>query len=83
MPPRKPLTDEQLRILRAAGDGRLVLAASGRWIIEGEWRPDRRERERLMKRGYVEYGRWPDGREASDRLFPTVLGYRTIGEADA
>ena len=57
----KPLTVEELRILRAAAEGRLTCGhSSGRWQIAGEPRPDRKSRERLKKRGLIDYaaGSW-------------------------
>lgn len=44
---------EDLRILTAAREGRLVGNVYGRWLIEGEARPDRRRRESLMRRGML------------------------------
>lgn len=49
----KRLSDEQFRILKAAADGRLKLNEHFSYIIEGEARPDRREREKLQKRGLL------------------------------
>jgi len=50
----KAISGEQLRILVAAAQGSLVLTNDLRYVIAGEERPDRRERERLMKRGMLE-----------------------------
>jgi hypothetical protein len=50
----KAVTHEQLRILVAAAEGRLrFVSASYRYKIDGEDPPDRRERERLQKRGLL------------------------------
>ena len=38
---------EELRILRAARDGRLYTNEAGRWMIDGEARPDPRARQYL------------------------------------
>jgi len=55
MSQRKRLTREMLRILRAAREGRLYRASQfvGRWQIEGEQPPVRRDRELLQKRGLL------------------------------
>lgn len=52
----KGITPEQVRILRAARDGRLRVNGNGRYEIEGELSPDRRERERLMHRDLLPRG---------------------------
>lgn len=52
---RPPLTDEQLRILRAIQNGTFGLNSNGRYIIVGEARPDRKSRERLRGRGLIEH----------------------------
>lgn len=44
----QPLSDEEIRILRAAEDGRLGMNESGRYVITGEVRPERKARERLI-----------------------------------
>lgn len=45
---------EDLRLLRAARDGRLVQNPSGRWIIKGDdRRPDPRRRKALECRGRI------------------------------
>lgn len=50
----KPLTSEQLRILVAAAEGRLRIDPdTARYKIDGGDPPDRRERERLQKRGLL------------------------------
>lgn len=59
------LSDEQVRILRAIEDGRFYVNHAGRYIIRGEARPNRRERERLFKRGLVTEA-W--GRRAQDGM---------------
>jgi hypothetical protein len=43
-----PLSTEEVRILRAAEAGRLGMNESGRYVIAGEPRPERKARERLM-----------------------------------
>lgn len=53
----KPLTDEMLRIMRAIDREAMHANSSGRYVIAGEPRPDRRSRELLMKRGLIEW-RW-------------------------
>lgn len=67
----KPLTDEEARILRAADRGALRVNGSGRYVIDGEARPDRKSRERMFQRGYLGWkwtmtrlGRVPQGTEA-------------------
>ncbi len=50
----KAITEEQLRILVAAAEGRLTFRTpSFRYEIAGEEPPNRRERERLQKRGLL------------------------------
>ena len=44
-------TDEELRILRAARDGRIH--STGRWVIDGEPRPERRALDAVKQRGWV------------------------------
>lgn len=51
---RRSISSEQLRILLAAAEGRLSFDMdSFRYAIEGDDPPDRRERERLQKRGLI------------------------------
>lgn len=50
------LPDEEFRILKAANDGRLCVNEHGRYVIDGEKRPDRRVRQRLIQRLWVS---WP------------------------
>lgn len=44
-------TDEELRILRAARDRRIH--SSGRWVIDGEERPQRPALESVKRHGWV------------------------------
>lgn len=44
---------EELRILRAAKDGRLYLNEAGRWLIADEPRPDPKARRYLVQSGRV------------------------------
>lgn len=46
----KALSPEQRRILTAAANGRLRKNEAGRYVIEGDARPERRTRERLLRR---------------------------------
>jgi hypothetical protein len=49
-----PLSEEQLRILVAGAEGRLCFSViRGRYSIDGEDPPDRKEREKLQKRGLL------------------------------
>lgn len=66
-------TDEELRILRAARDGRIH--SIGHWVIDGESRPERRALDAVKQRGWVSDvivgGGWsyelsPAGRAALD-----------------
>lgn len=51
----KAITPEQLRIMVAAAQSRLKIEPPNfRYEIEGEEPPDRRDRERLQKRGLLE-----------------------------
>ncbi|ADB52623.1 hypothetical protein [Conexibacter woesei] len=65
------ISAEELRILRAARDGRI--RSSGHWIIDGESRPERPALERVKQHGWVidalggggwRYELTPDGRAA-------------------
>ncbi len=69
----KPLTDEQRRILVAAHERRLWRSDTGRWLIAGEHRPDRRERERLWRRELLDWA-WNDGMY----LVPTESGVAAL-----
>jgi hypothetical protein len=44
---------EELRILRAVAERRLRVNECGRYVIDGEARPKRQVRERLMSRGLI------------------------------
>lgn len=44
---------EELRILRAVAERRLHVNECGRYVIDGEARPKRQVRERLMSRGLI------------------------------
>lgn len=50
------MTAEEMRILRAAAEGRLRMNSAGRYVIDGEARPDRKAREKLMLRALIS---WP------------------------
>lgn len=53
-----PLTEEMVRILRAASEGRLRLRVDNfRWEITGESKPDSRSRKLLMSRGHLRWSR--------------------------
>lgn len=52
---RSKLTAEQWRILVAIDDGRLSMNSAGRYVIDGEERPDRKSRERLRGRGLIDH----------------------------
>lgn len=76
MSPAEP-TDEELRILRAARDGRIH--SSGRWVIDGEPRPERPALESVKRHGWVAdalgRGGWiyeltPSGRAALESAEP-------------
>ncbi|HST42037.1 MAG TPA: hypothetical protein VLK58_21135 [Conexibacter sp.] len=71
------LSDEELRILRAARDGRIHSA--GHWIIDGESRPERRALDAVKQRGWltdaIARGNWtyelsPSGRAALEAAEP-------------
>jgi hypothetical protein len=47
------LSEEHFRILRAVRDGRIVPNDSGRYVIDGEPRPNRKAREQLVKRHMI------------------------------
>jgi hypothetical protein len=47
------LSVEEVRILRAAGEGRLSVTDTGRYVIAQEDRPDRRARQRLQRQQLI------------------------------
>jgi hypothetical protein len=55
----RPLTDEELRILRAVADGRMCVNDKGRYVIDGGARPARKAREALQAFGYISWPRGP------------------------
>lgn len=59
----RQLTREQVRILQAARTGALHVNERGRYVISGQPRPDRKERERLLRWGYLWCGFPAPGRE--------------------
>lgn len=75
----KALTDEQKRIMLAALRRQLYENESGRWIIAGAARPDRRERERLQKRGLLT---WVSD-EGFNFLTPSAAGSALLRDAVA
>jgi hypothetical protein len=70
------LTDEQLRILRAAAERRLDTNEHGRWVIEGEDRPARKDRETLMRKFLIT---WP---HYMTRETLTPQGARVLASAE-
>ncbi len=53
---RTQISEEQYRILHAAFHEELIRdEATHRWLVVGDARPDRRERERLTKRRMLDY----------------------------
>lgn len=65
---RSPVvTDEMRRILRAIAENRMTVNSVGRYLIEGESRPDRRSRELLRGRGLIEH-RYEMGRGSYWRI---------------
>jgi hypothetical protein len=74
-------TPEDLRILRAAAEGRLRSSSTGRWQIEGENRPDRKSRERLRSRNLIWYGYTPAGHLDYGSLVATPRGQEVLNEA--
>lgn len=54
----RPLTDEEARILKAVADGRMRVNDTGRYVIDGDARPQRKAREALAAFGYIS---WPLG----------------------
>lgn len=48
-------SNEELRILHAINEGRMKTNSAGRYVIDGEPRPNRATREKLRKRGYIEH----------------------------
>jgi hypothetical protein len=70
-------TDEQVRILRAAADGRLNQNEHGRWIIADERRPERKDRVKLLNNGFIT---WPHYRT---RETLTARGRAALDALDA
>lgn len=66
------VTNEQARILLAVRDGRLTVNGAGRYVIDGQARPNRKERERLTKRGMIDY-RFEQGRGSRWVITPRGL----------
>lgn len=86
--PRWRLDREGCRIIVAIQDGRFGTNKSGRYVIRGEERPDRRTRELLAKRGLIDWTytdgfRWfvtPEGEEALRRDLRNALATETAAE---
>jgi len=74
----RPLTPEELRILRAAADYRLVTEPSGRWIITGEARPCGRARQHLLRKGLIDN---PVTRPRWSRLVATQCGLDWLADS--
>lgn len=74
---RAPLTDEMVRILRAAERGNLFRSIrTWRWQIEGQLPPDSRARKLLLSRGYL-------GSNGSNKAIITGDGRRALAEYEA
>lgn len=52
--PTRDELDERIRILRAIKEGRMSVNEHGRYVIEGEARPDRKQREALWHGMYFD-----------------------------
>jgi hypothetical protein len=59
------LTPEEVRILRAAAEGRMGVNRHGRYAIDNEVRPDPRARNLLMRKGLL---LWPHYQTHRSRL---------------
>lgn len=59
-------THEEIRQLSAAAEGRFRQSDTGRYVIDGEARPERKVRESLIRRGFLTW------------LF-SQRGYSTVG----
>ena len=53
--------DERWRILVAAAEGRLDVNQHGRWVIEEDARPARKDREWLLHNGYITWPHYSTG----------------------
>ncbi len=71
---RKAISDEQRRILRAAEAGRLGVNEHHRYVITGESRPARKDRERLFKRGFLAWDGAPFITEAGRQVLASEDG---------
>jgi hypothetical protein len=74
------LTNEHRRILNAVAEGRFNLNGHGRYIIDGEARPERKAREQVMNRRFVV---WNYQRDAPVAFTLTDKGRQALaGEQD-
>ena len=72
---------ERLRILRAARDGRLRINHHGRYVIDGERRPDRKQREYLLhRRGAIT---WPEYGDAEQKVRLRASGESLLAQLDS
>ncbi len=72
---------EELRILRAARDGRLRRRDGGdRWIIEREAAPMPKPRRYLVQSGRIKQGRWADA-TITDKGRAMLADHEGSGEA--
>lgn len=72
---------ERLRILRAARDGRLRINHHGRYVIDGERRPDRKQREYLLhRRGAIT---WPEYGDAEQKVRLGASGESLLAQLDS
>jgi hypothetical protein len=67
---KRPLTDEETSILKAVADGRMRVNTAGRYVIDGEARPQRKARAALAARGYIS---WPRGPRQVSPITPNGL----------
>lgn len=76
---------EEKRILWAAREGRMHTNRSGRYVIDGEPRPDRKTRERLVRRGWIAWtrGEQYDAFDLGGEVRITDLGYAALAEPSA
>ncbi len=71
---RGAISDEQRRILRAASAGLLAVNEHHRYVIAGESRPARQDRERLFKRGFLAWDGAPFITEAGRQVLASKDG---------
>jgi hypothetical protein len=74
------MTDEELRILLATRDRKIHTNAVGRWVIDGDARPERKARERLVREQWIEWT-WQDHPKGEAGYLLTDEGWTVLRRA--